>query len=247
MLTTNPFWQYDLPLPASLYILSFLIEACLALWLFFGQSHLLWLVSTTFTASLCLVASTLLFLGVESCGCFGVIEFRPSWALSLDLLLLGLTCFSSSVPKLKAGELECIVPRVCTVLMLSIIAGMLWGIDTGRQLNPLIRKQLNEAVSIAPSQISMDGLIMDRKDRAYETSFEIVNHSDDAVEIISDVASCSCLTLKQIPDILPANSRSSVVLTYEPKPNSKQGRIYRFLFYIDHPSQFKVEGSFSSP
>ena len=213
-------------------------ETLLGLWLLSGAYPCAsWLAALVTFTSFAAISSYLGWIGVASCGCFGVIHASPWTAFGVDLLAL--LTLALSHPKLGfLGEHPRVVLRNAAGWLLTffvgmtVLAGLLTGLGLGMfgSFDAALAHLRGERISVRPSLVDAGS---GSPGESLEVSVELANWTDRPVRIIGRSSDCFCVTTDELPLRLePAESRRVPIVVRLPRtPGLFNRQVY---FLTDH-------------
>jgi len=99
-----------------------------------------------------------------------------------------------------------------------------------------IRYLQGERLILAPADLRVEGLT---RARPVLITAEVRNYTSSTVRLLGSAANCACVTVKEMPDAIPAGGRSAIVLEARALPN-KPDVNQVVVFFTDHPVRPKL-------
>ena len=215
-------------------------EIVLGIWLLSGAyPRLSWLAALGTFAAFAAVSGYLGWVGVASCGCFGVVKASPWWAFGVDVAALGLL----SVTRPDYGKVESLVP-IGSGFAVIVVMGMVgFAIATGIGVavygtpQAALARLKGELVVVSPSYLDLG---TGQRGTSLESAVSVTNWTDEPIRLIGGTYDCSCITADLPLTIPPGESREVTVrMTI---PNSARGTLTkRAEFTTDYSRQRNLQ------
>ena len=242
---TDPFWEDGDRIPTWLAIPLLALEGWIGILLVLGRlPGLAWGLATLFflAGSLFTVAHT--WWGTESCGCLGAFNVSPSTMFLIDWGVFIVLYFQRTpdwpiqlrkdLHSLLSTQQQTYVGYAFAVTSLTCLGLFLTSTASGRS----IWQENHQWIVIEGGAVQIEpGLLGETR----VVRLTVLNRSDVPAEIVGGGTSCTCVTLSELPIMIPP--KGSVELEVEIKFVGSPGPTTRkFIYYLRHPIQRSLLG-----
>ena len=183
-------------------------ELVLGLWLVSGAYQLgAWLAAAGTFAVFAVVSGYFGWIGVASCGCFGVIHTSPWTAFGVDaaaLVLLALARPSFGAGSFRASSGAAFIPAGAAAVLV-----LLTGIGTAIYGSPQAALAHLRGDSLSVSSDFVD-FGTGTAGQVGDGSVEVYNWTDVPVRLIGGTSDCSCVTTTDLPLTIPPGEARAV-------------------------------------
>ena len=190
-------------------------------------------------ASLTIASATIQFSGFRACPCLGVLTLSPRAVFFVDVIfLMAFTGLCLWMPRTDlshtAAEFRKALFRNGRFLSFGLV---LCAVPIGsfliRGLAPFDDVVIEGSpICIAPCRVLSETRV----------PVVVLNRSSQPAHIFGGGTSCGCLTMTKLPVTVPANGRAELELIL--KAPAEAGELNkRFVYYIQHPSQYELSGT----
>lgn len=180
------------------------------------------------------VSGYLGFVGVVSCGCFGVIVVSPWTAFVADLAGLGVLAacrpdFRDREHTPLRGPAVVVAGGVLTLAVLVGIGSAVYGSPRAA-----LARLRGEEIAVVPAHVDVG---TGSPGARLEASVEVRNWTDRPVKLIGGTSDCSCLTHHDLPVVIPPGESHRVTIAVR-VPASDRGQMTRRVeLFTDHDRQ----------
>jgi hypothetical protein len=199
-------------------------ELVLGLWLLSGVYQAgAWLAAVSTFGAFAVVSAYFGWIGVASCGCFGVIKASPWAACAVDVAALALLAVAR--PDLRAGAWR--LPAGFAVVAVGAAAVLLalTGVGSWVYGSPqtALARLRGESLTVSSDYVDFGAC---PAGQMAERVVEVRNWSDRPVRLIGGTSDCSCLTTADLPLTIPPGEARPVTVQLTVPP-AKLGALTR--------------------
>jgi Methylamine utilisation protein MauE len=213
-------------------------ELVLGIWLLSGAAQLgAWLAAVGTFLTFAAVSAYFGWIGVASCGCFGVIRTSPWTAFGVDLgalIALVLSRPNSRFAELSLSRRSAIIPLGAVAILFALTGIGTWVYGSPAAALAHLR---GEFLTVEPSYADFgDGKPGD----VVERIVTVYNWADQPVRLIGGTSDCSCVTTADLPLTIPPGEGRRVTIQTK-TPTVETGAVTRAAqFWTDNDRQRTV-------
>lgn len=183
-------------------------ELVLGAWLLSGRwPRASWLLAVLTFGAFAAVSGYLGWVGVASCGCFGVIKTNPWWAFGIDVIAFSLLAVSRS----RGQEVERVsgaCSRAASVAVAVAIIVLIGSLVFG-STEVAVARLRGETVTVDQRSINFgDGKPGDD----LQSVVTVFNWSSQPLKLIGGTTDCSCLTTSDLPVLIPPGESRKIAI-----------------------------------
>ncbi len=217
-------------------------ELVLGIWLLSGAyPRLSWLAGVCTFAAFAVVSGYLGWVGVASCGCFGVVKASPWWAFGVDVAALALLAISRPGAEVSTRAKWWLsvgggVKWVCGVglLLVGLTAAGAWYAGSPEAALARLR---GAALTVTNSYVDLG---TGHPGDQLEANVSVRNWTNRPVRVVGGTSDCSCTALADLPLTIGPESEANIVIRLS-IPETAQGQLTRtVLLGTDSPDQPRV-------
>jgi hypothetical protein len=214
-------------------------ELILGLWILSGSyPRMAWLAALGTFAAFAAASGYLGWIGVASCGCFGVIDASPWWAFGVDVTVIGLllvcrprteAALSNPIRHGVPEGLKWVGGAAVLLVGLTVVATLVYDSPTAA-----LARLRGETLAISDPYLDFG---TGKPGDTLKASASIRNWSSQPVRIVGGTSDCSCTALADLPLTIEPGGSAAVGIRLI-IPASKGGQFSRTVFLrTDCPEQ----------